>query len=199
MPYVQLDARRHWYDPASRDGGHVVSRSFFNRMSPSAYLREAATACSTRSAGSTHLERLGLRSSTAAGVHLRDQQGAATDLAGIARPGVSRARVSSITAASRPLPPKACASRSSSRPTSAAAARASSAMTAWSRSGTGGGQRGRLIWASTARRWCRSSSRRAAGTSRRVETLGGKYLYAINVYTTGDSFNLCPADICQTQ
>jgi glutathione synthase/RimK-type ligase-like ATP-grasp enzyme len=32
----------------------------------------------------------------------------------------------------------------------------------------------------------------------RVETLGGKYLYAINVYTTGDSFNLCPADICQT-
>jgi len=32
----------------------------------------------------------------------------------------------------------------------------------------------------------------------RVETLGGKYLYAINVYSTGESFNLCPADICQT-
>jgi glutathione synthase/RimK-type ligase-like ATP-grasp enzyme len=32
----------------------------------------------------------------------------------------------------------------------------------------------------------------------RVETLGGKYLYAINVFTTGDTFNLCPADICQT-
>lgn len=32
----------------------------------------------------------------------------------------------------------------------------------------------------------------------RVETLGGKYLYAIKVYTTGESFNLCPADICQT-
>src|SRR5439155_7268965 len=31
----------------------------------------------------------------------------------------------------------------------------------------------------------------------RVETLGGKYLYAIKVYTTGESFNLCPADICQ--
>jgi hypothetical protein len=31
----------------------------------------------------------------------------------------------------------------------------------------------------------------------RVETLGGKYLYAINVHTTGESFNLCPADICQ--
>jgi predicted ATP-grasp superfamily ATP-dependent carboligase len=32
----------------------------------------------------------------------------------------------------------------------------------------------------------------------RVETLGGKYLYAIKVHTTGESFNLCPADICQT-
>ena len=32
----------------------------------------------------------------------------------------------------------------------------------------------------------------------RVETLGGKYLYAINVYLTGDTFDLCPADICQT-
>ncbi len=31
----------------------------------------------------------------------------------------------------------------------------------------------------------------------RVETLGGKYLYAIKVFTTGESFNLCPADICQ--
>ena len=32
----------------------------------------------------------------------------------------------------------------------------------------------------------------------RVEVLGGKYLYAINVYSSGESFNLCPADICQT-
>ena len=32
----------------------------------------------------------------------------------------------------------------------------------------------------------------------RVETLGGKYLYGIRVYTSGESFNLCPADICQT-
>ncbi len=32
----------------------------------------------------------------------------------------------------------------------------------------------------------------------RVETLGGKYLYAIQVYLTGETFDLCPADICQT-
>ena len=36
------------------------------------------------------------------------------------------------------------------------------------------------------------------GHINRVETLDGKYLYAIKVFTSGDSFNLCPADICQT-
>ena len=32
----------------------------------------------------------------------------------------------------------------------------------------------------------------------RVETLGGKCLYAIKVHLTGETFDLCPADICQT-
>jgi predicted ATP-grasp superfamily ATP-dependent carboligase len=36
------------------------------------------------------------------------------------------------------------------------------------------------------------------GNITRVETLGGKYLYGIKVFSSGDSFNLCPADICQT-
>lgn len=36
------------------------------------------------------------------------------------------------------------------------------------------------------------------GNIHRVETLDGKYLYGIKVFTSGDSFNLCPADICQT-
>jgi hypothetical protein len=34
------------------------------------------------------------------------------------------------------------------------------------------------------------------GHINRVETLNGKFLYAIKVYTTGDQFNLCPAEIC---
>jgi glutathione synthase/RimK-type ligase-like ATP-grasp enzyme len=36
------------------------------------------------------------------------------------------------------------------------------------------------------------------GKITRVETLGGKFLYAINVYPSAASFNLCPADACQT-
>jgi hypothetical protein len=36
------------------------------------------------------------------------------------------------------------------------------------------------------------------GVITRVEVLGGKYLYAIKIHTSGESFNLCPADICQS-
>jgi biotin carboxylase len=32
----------------------------------------------------------------------------------------------------------------------------------------------------------------------RVEVLDGRFLYAIRIYTPGTSFDLCPADVCQT-
>ena len=32
----------------------------------------------------------------------------------------------------------------------------------------------------------------------RVEVLGGKFLYAIQIFSTGETFNLCPGHICQT-
>ena len=38
-----------------------------------------------------------------------------------------------------------------------------------------------------------------AGHITRVETLGGKFLYGMKVFTTGENFNLCPAEICQTE
>ena len=33
----------------------------------------------------------------------------------------------------------------------------------------------------------------------RVETLGGRFLYAIKIYPQGENFNLCPAEICQIE
>jgi hypothetical protein len=33
----------------------------------------------------------------------------------------------------------------------------------------------------------------------RVETLGGKFLYAIKVYPSEENFNLCPAELCRTE
>jgi hypothetical protein len=35
------------------------------------------------------------------------------------------------------------------------------------------------------------------GIITRVEVLGGKFLYAIQIHISGESYNLCPADICQ--
>jgi hypothetical protein len=32
----------------------------------------------------------------------------------------------------------------------------------------------------------------------RVETIGYKYLYGIKVFTSGETFDLCPMDICKT-
>jgi hypothetical protein len=36
------------------------------------------------------------------------------------------------------------------------------------------------------------------GIITRVEILGGKYLYAIRIHITGETFDLCPADICKS-
>jgi len=35
------------------------------------------------------------------------------------------------------------------------------------------------------------------GSITRVETIGGRFLYAIDIFITGENFNLCPAEICQ--
>ena len=37
------------------------------------------------------------------------------------------------------------------------------------------------------------------GTILRIETLGGRFLYAIEVESSGDSFDLCPAEACVAQ
>jgi biotin carboxylase len=37
------------------------------------------------------------------------------------------------------------------------------------------------------------------GSITRVEMIGGRFLYAIDIFITGDNFNLCPAEICQVK
>ncbi|MEP7074477.1 MAG: hypothetical protein ABI878_01600 [Acidobacteriota bacterium] len=34
------------------------------------------------------------------------------------------------------------------------------------------------------------------GTIQRIETLGGKFLYGLRIHTSGENFNLCPAEAC---
>ena len=40
---------------------------------------------------------------------------------------------------------------------------------------------------------------KAGGHINRVETLNGKFLYALKIYPQGENFNLCPAEVCQTE
>lgn len=37
------------------------------------------------------------------------------------------------------------------------------------------------------------------GHINRVETLGGKFLYALKIFPEGENFNLCPAEVCLTE
>jgi glutathione synthase/RimK-type ligase-like ATP-grasp enzyme len=40
---------------------------------------------------------------------------------------------------------------------------------------------------------------KAGGHINRVETLNGKFLYALKIYPQGENFNLCPAEVCLTE
>jgi len=40
---------------------------------------------------------------------------------------------------------------------------------------------------------------KAGGYINRVETLNGKFLYALRIYPQGENFNLCPAEVCLTE
>jgi glutathione synthase/RimK-type ligase-like ATP-grasp enzyme len=37
------------------------------------------------------------------------------------------------------------------------------------------------------------------GCIQRIETLGGKFLYGLRIYTSDENFNLCPAEVCRTE
>lgn len=41
-------------------------------------------------------------------------------------------------------------------------------------------------------------ARKRGGSIQRVETLGGKFLYALQVFPNGENFNLCQAEVCLT-
>jgi glutathione synthase/RimK-type ligase-like ATP-grasp enzyme len=58
VPYVRLDAARHSFDPAEE---RLPYSMVINRMSPSAYLREAGHAILYTSQYLAHLDRLGVR------------------------------------------------------------------------------------------------------------------------------------------
>jgi RimK-like ATP-grasp domain len=192
--YVRIDARRHQFDPSINEKQFAL---FFNRMSPSAYLRGARGAVFYTRSLLAHLERLGTRvinghtafsyeTSKAMQVLLLDRLGL----------GYPRTRV-----ISHPM----------EAPRAAADLRFPIVVKA-NIGGSGAGvvrydspaslelavEAGHLDLGIDGTGLVQEFVPARGGYITRVETMGGKYLYAIKIYTSGESFNLCPADICQT-
>ncbi|MFD3000364.1 RimK family alpha-L-glutamate ligase [Pontibacter toksunensis] len=194
IPYERLNAAEHTYDPAQIELPYSL---FFNRMSPSAYLRnneqgifytlgllaqleargipvvngyKAFQYETSKALQITLLERLGLPYPKARVINHPSQAVKAAE--GLRYPVVVKANIGGSGAG---------IVRYDSAEELAQAVKAGEVKL--------GIDNTALVQEYVVAR---------GGHINRVETLGGKYLYAIKVYTNGESFNLCPADICQT-
>lgn len=194
LPYVRLDAAAHRYDPSER---HVPYSLVFNRASPSAYLRGHGQSTFHTLHWLKHLERLGVpvvNGSMTYGYELSK----ASQLDALAELGL-------------PFP----RSRVINDPSQAAEAAADLRYPVLVKANIGGSGAGITRYESTAAlegaiaggqvslgvdgvALVQESAPLRDGHITRVETLGGQYLYAINVYPATGSFDLCPADACQT-
>jgi hypothetical protein len=196
IAYERIDARApFFYDPATRERPFSV---LFNRMSPSAYLRGGGSAILHTLNYLAHLERLGVR--VINGYHAFAYE-------------VSKAlQLTLLAELGLPAP----ASRVIHRAADASAAAHELRFPVVVKANVGGSGAGIA-------RFETSQELQAAadagivelglddvalvqefipardGHITRVETLGGKYLYSIDVYPEAGSFDLCPADACQTR
>jgi hypothetical protein len=194
LRYVSLDATHHSYDPSDNERPYAV---VFNRMSPSAYLRGHGQGIFYTLQYLDYLENLGTRV-------INGQKAFAIE--------ISKARqLSLLDSLNLPYP----RARVINHPALAVAASEGLRFPIVVKANIGGSGAGIVRFDS------RDELRAAVEEGRvnlgidqtalvqefipprgghitRVETLGGKYLYGIRVFTTGETFNLCPADICQT-
>jgi hypothetical protein len=192
--YVKLDARRHQYDPGQTEREYSL---LFNRMSPSAYLRSEYHGIFYTLGFLAHLDRLGTRV-------VNGRQAFTTE--------TSKAlQLTMLQSLGLPYPKARVISAPQAAPLAAEGLRFPVVVKA-NIGGSGAGivrydtmadlaraaQEDRLDLGIDKTGLVQEFVPARGGHITRVEVLGGKYLYAINVYTPGDSFNLCPADICQT-
>jgi biotin carboxylase len=195
LPYERLDAARHRYDATNGDG-----RQFglvFNRMSPSAYLRGHGHSILYTLNFLAHLEHLGVRVVNGLGA-FRIETSKALQLALLKSLGL-------------PFPPARVINHPDEAPAAAEGLRFPVVVKA-NIGGSGAGivrydrkedlaaaaRDGRIELGLDQTALVQEYIPARGGTITRVEVLDGRYLYAIAV-ETGTRFNLCPADICQTE
>lgn len=193
--YERIDARRHSYDIDSRDeAGYSV---VLNRMSPSAHLRDAGHSILYTQNYLAHLEHQGVRVINGTRAF---------------RLETSKAQqLTLLRALGLPFPAARVINHGSEAPAAADGLRFPVVVKA-NIGGSGAGivrfdtpedlarasVEGRLDLGLDQTALVQEYIPARGGHITRVEVLDGKFLYAINVHTTGDTFNLCPADICQS-
>lgn len=192
--YVRLDAAAHTYDPVEGDAGFSL---FVNRASPSAYLRGHAQSTFYTLHYLRHLERLGVPVVNGSDVYALELS-KATQLGILHSLGLPAPRSLVINHPSQAL--------------RAAEALRYPVLIKANVGGSGAGivkfesptalagavSRGEVDLGVDGTALVQEAAPLRNGHITRVETLGGKYLYAINVYPATGSFDLCPADACQT-
>lgn len=193
LPYVRLDPRAHSYDPAESSAPYAL---VFNRMSPSAYLRGGEQGIFYTLNYLFHLERLGTPV-------VNGRRGFLFE--------TSKALQLSLLESLRLPYPRARVINHGSRAAEAAEGLRFPVVVKANIGGSGAGitrfdSLDDLARAASEERLKLGIDHTAlvqeyvparGGHIVRVETLGGKFLYAIKVFLAGDTFNLCPADICQ--
>jgi hypothetical protein len=194
IPYVRLDAASHVFDPSERTTPYSL---VFNRASPSAYLRGHSQSTFHTLHWLRHLERIGVPVVNGANVYAHELS-KTTQLDLLAELG---------------LPfPKARAVNSVTQVLAATEGLRFPVLVKANIGGSGAGivryDTPEALHAAIAQGTVELGIDDVAlvqecaplrnGHITRVETLGGKYLYAINVYPAAGSFDLCPADVCQT-
>jgi hypothetical protein len=193
LPYVKIDAAHHLYDPTEAESPYAL---VVNRMSSSAYLRGHGQGIFHTAGFTSHLELLGTRiinGSVATSIETNKarQLGLFRSL-GLKYPN-SRVvnHPSRIADAARelqfPIVVKVNIGGSGAGIIRFDSLEGVEAAVAANQIDLGIDQTALVQEYVTPR----------GGCIQRVETLNGKFLYAMRVYTTGESFNLCPAEICQ--
>src|SRR5260370_17345506 len=194
VPYVRLDAASHRFDASDGRPSYAL---VFNRMSPSAYLRGAGNAIFYTLHYLAHLRRHGVRVINGYDAYVTE---------------TSKALQLSLLQDLRLPSPRARVINHPPQPPPAARGLRFPVVLKPNIGGSGAGVRRfetpeQLAQAARAnalelgidhtalvQEYIPAADQRIV----RVEVLGGRFLYAIRIYTSGESFNLCPADVCQT-
>ena len=195
VPYVRLDAARHRFDAS--DGGRPPYSLVFNRMSPSAYLRGAGNAIFYTLHYLAHLKRHGVRVINGYDAWVTETS-KALQLALLQHLGLPHPKARVINnAGEAPAAAQGLRFPVVLKPNiggSGAGIRRFETLEQLEHAAKAGALDLGIDHTALVQEFIPAAEQRIV----RVEVLGGRYLYAIRIYTSGDSFNLCPADVCQT-